>query len=81
VAALAIVGTVGGALVGFLFAGSPARIAAGVRVAGVNVGGLTASQATAKLERQASAVSQVPVVFTAVGHTWSLRPGKSRRAG
>jgi len=74
VAALAIVGTVGGALVGFLFAGSPARIAAGVRVAGVNVGGLTASQATAKLERQASAVSQVPVVFTAVGHTWSLRP-------
>jgi vancomycin resistance protein YoaR len=72
--ALAIVGTVGGALVGFLFAGSPARIAAGVRVAGVNVGGLTASQATGKLERQADAVSQVPVVFTAAGHTWRLRP-------
>ena len=75
VAALAIVGTVGGALLGFLFAGSPARIAAGVRVAGVNVGGLTASEATAKLERRASAVAQVPVAFTAAGHTWWLRPG------
>jgi len=75
VAALAIVGTVGGALVGFLFAGSPARIAAGVSVAGVNVGGLTASQATAKLERRASAVAQVPVAFEAAGHTWWLRPG------
>ena len=75
VTALAIVGTVGGALVGFLFAGSPARIAAGVRVAGVNVGGLTASEATAKLERRASAVSQVPVAFEAAGHTWWLRPG------
>jgi vancomycin resistance protein YoaR len=40
----------------------------------VNVGGLTASQATAKLERQAGAVAQVPVVFTAAGHTWRLRP-------
>ena len=75
VAALAIVGTVGGALLGFFFAGSPARIAAGVRVAGVNVGGLTASEATAKLERRASAVAQVPVAFTAAGHTWWLRPG------
>jgi vancomycin resistance protein YoaR len=74
-AALAIVGTVGGALLGFLFAGSPARIAAGVSVAGVNVGGLTASEATAKLERRASAVAQVPVAFTAAGHTWWLRPG------
>jgi vancomycin resistance protein YoaR len=73
VAALAIVGVVGGALLGFLFAGSPDRIAAGVRVAGVNVGGLTTSEATAKLERQARAAAQVPVVFTAAGHTWRLR--------
>jgi len=74
VAALAIVGVVGGALLGFLFAGSPDRIAAGVRVAGVNVGGLTAHEATAKLEGQARAVAQEPVVFTAAGHTWRLRP-------
>jgi vancomycin resistance protein YoaR len=74
VAALAIVGAASGALIGIIFAGSPARIAAGVRVAGVNVGGLTASQATARLERQAGAVAQVPVVFTGAGHTWRLRP-------
>jgi vancomycin resistance protein YoaR len=74
IAALAIVGAVAGALLGFVFAGSPDRIAAGVQVAGVNVGGLTASEATAKLERQARAVSQIPVAFTAAGHTWRLRP-------
>ncbi len=73
-AALAIVGAAGGALVGFLFAGSPDRIAAGVRVAGINVGGLTAQEATAKLERQARAAAQVPVAFTAAGNTWRLRP-------
>ena len=70
-----IVGVVAGALLGFVFAGSPDRIAAGVTVAGVNVGGLTASEATRKLERQARATSQIPVVFTAAGHTWQLRPG------
>jgi vancomycin resistance protein YoaR len=69
-----IVGVVCGAVLGFLFAGSPERIAAGVKVDGVDVGGLTAKQATAKLERQARAVSQVPVVFTAEGRTWRLRP-------
>ncbi len=61
-------------LLGFLFAGSPERIAAGVRVAGVNVGGLTAAQATAKLEREARIAARVPVVFTAAGRTWRLRP-------
>jgi vancomycin resistance protein YoaR len=69
-----VVGVVSGAVLGFLFAGSPERIAAGVKVDGVDVGGLTAKQATAKLERQARAVSQVPVAFTADGHTWRLRP-------
>jgi vancomycin resistance protein YoaR len=73
VAALAIVGVVLGILLGFLFSGSPDRVAAGVKVAGVDVGGLTSAEATAKLERQARAVSQVPVVFTAAGHSWRLR--------
>jgi vancomycin resistance protein YoaR len=73
VAALAIVGAVGGALLGFLFAGSPDQIAAGVRVAGIEVGGLTAAEATAKLERQARVAAQVPVVFNAAGNTWRLR--------
>ena len=72
--ALAIVAAVGGALLGFVFAGSPSRIAAGVRVAGVNVGGLTASEATSKLEQHSRSVAQVPITFTAAGHTWQLKP-------
>ena len=61
-------------MLGFVFAGSPSRIAAGVRIEGVNVGGLTASQARAKLERRAAAKARVPVTFTAAGHVWRLRP-------
>jgi vancomycin resistance protein YoaR len=74
VAALAFVAVVIGLLIGFVFAGSPDRIAAGVRIAGVSVGGLTAREATAKLERQASSVANVPVVFTAADRSWPLRP-------
>jgi vancomycin resistance protein YoaR len=71
---LAVVAAVGGALLGLVFAGSPNRIAAGVRIEGVNVGGMTASQARAKLERRAAAKAKVPVTFTAVGREWRLRP-------
>ena len=71
---LAVVAAVGGALLGLVFAGSPNRIAAGVRIEGVNVGGMTASEARAELERRAAAKAQVPVTFTAAGHKWRLRP-------
>jgi vancomycin resistance protein YoaR len=71
---LAIVVAVGGAVLGFVFAGSPTRIAAGVRIDGVEVGGLTAGEARAKLERRANALAQVPVTFTAAGREWRLRP-------
>jgi vancomycin resistance protein YoaR len=74
IAAVAVVAAVAGLLIGFVFAGSPDRIAAGVRVAGVGVGGLTQAQAAAKLERRAEAVASVPVVFTAAGRSWPLRP-------
>jgi vancomycin resistance protein YoaR len=73
-AALAVVAVVGGVLLGLVFAGSPTRIAAGVRIAGVNVGGLTASEARTKLERRSAALAQVPVTFTAGRHEWRLRP-------
>ena len=53
------------ALVGLVFAGSPARIAAGVAIAGVDVGGLTQEEARALLERRFDRVARVPVVFTA----------------
>ena len=71
---LAVVAVAGGAVLGFVFAGSPGRIAAGVTIDGVNVGGLTASEARAKLEARAAALAQVPVIFTAAGHEWRLRP-------
>ena len=38
----------------------PTRIAAGVRIDGVDVGGLTAGEARTKLERRASALAQCP---------------------
>ena len=64
-----------GVALGLAFAGSPGRIADGITVAGVDVGGLTAGEATAKLEARAHAVANVPVTFTAAGHRWRLRPG------
>ena len=63
---LAIVAVVVGVVLGLSFAGSSGRIAAGVKIEGVNVGGLNAGQARAKLER--------PVTFSAVGHEWRLKP-------
>ena len=60
--------------IGLLFAGSPTRIAAGVRVAGVNVGGLSAEDARALLQRRAGALLRVPVAFTAGGHSFRVTP-------
>jgi vancomycin resistance protein YoaR len=64
---------IAGVVLGLAFAGSPDRIAGGVRIAGINVGGLTPGEATARLETKARAVASVPVVFTAEGHLWKLR--------
>jgi vancomycin resistance protein YoaR len=51
-------------LVGLAFAGSEARLAAGVEVAGVEVGGLTTREARTLLESRAERVEDVPIVFT-----------------
>jgi len=40
----------------------------------VDVGGLSAADARKLLERRSRALADVPVVFTAAGHTWRLRP-------
>ncbi|HEY3189186.1 MAG TPA: peptidoglycan binding domain-containing protein, partial [Solirubrobacteraceae bacterium] len=61
-------------VVGLVFAGSPARIAEGVTIAGVDVGGLTPSAAVRTLERRAAAASRVPVVFTAAGKQFRASP-------
>jgi vancomycin resistance protein YoaR len=61
-------------LVGLAFAGSPARIAEGVTIAGVDVGGLTPREAVRTLEARAVAASRVPVVFTAAGQRFRASP-------
>ena len=61
-------------VLGLAFAGRPDRIAAGVRIAGVDVSGLTTGEALARLESRARAVANVPVVFRAEGHDWRVRP-------
>jgi vancomycin resistance protein YoaR len=61
------------ALVGLAFAGSPARIAEGVYIAGVDVGGLTKGEARALLESRFERVARVPIVFTAGGEEYPIK--------
>jgi len=55
------------AVVGLVFAGTPATLASGTSIDGVDVGGLTQRQAVARLGAKEAAVAAVPVVFTAAG--------------
>jgi vancomycin resistance protein YoaR len=64
------------AALGLAFAGSPERLADGVEIAGVEVGGLTPSQATRFLERRAARLANVPVTFTDGRRSWKLRPAR-----
>jgi vancomycin resistance protein YoaR len=65
-----------GALLGFAFAGSTAKLPAGARVAGVSVSGLDADEARGRLERRADRLRHVPVEFRAAGRTWKIRPSE-----
>ena len=60
--------------VGVVFAGSSDRIAAGVRVADVNVAGKTPQEAEAQLQKLAKRYAGIPVVFAADAQRFSLRP-------
>ncbi len=64
----------GGTTLGLVFAGSPARLPAGSQIAGVDVSGLTPGDAQAMLERRSRELGRTPVVFTADGKTWRVRP-------
>jgi vancomycin resistance protein YoaR len=75
-AVAATVLALGGIVLGLAFAGSPKRLPAGVRIAGVEVGGLTPSRAQALLEQKARALEHVPVTFRAAGHTWRFAPSQ-----
>ena len=59
-------------VLGFAFAGSAGRLADGTQIAGVDVGGLTAKQATHKLESSWSAANEQPGAFTAGGKTFRI---------
>jgi len=63
---------------GLAFAGSSNRLADGVRIAGIDVGGKTPRQAQRILAARADALASVPVTFRVGSHTWRLEP---RRLG
>jgi vancomycin resistance protein YoaR len=62
------------AVFGAVFAGSPTRIAAGITIAGVSVGGMTPAAAQQLLERRAEALDDVPVTFLAGDEEWKITP-------
>ena len=64
----------GGTVLGLAYAGSPERLPAGSQIAGVDVSGLTAGEARALLESKSRNLANDPVVFTAEGKRWRVRP-------
>jgi vancomycin resistance protein YoaR len=59
-----------------LFAGSPARLAEGTTVAGLDVGGLGVQAARSRLTARADALAHKPVTFVAGGRTFELTPSQ-----
>jgi vancomycin resistance protein YoaR len=77
-AILAAIAALAAVVLGLVFAGSPSRIAAGVTIAGVDVGGMTTKEAQRTLRQKAEALAAVPVTFRVGRHVWRLQP---RRLG
>jgi vancomycin resistance protein YoaR len=63
---------------GLAFAGSSNRLADGVRIAGIDVGGKTPREAERILAGRAATLAAVPVTFRVGEHQWRLEP---RRLG
>ena len=61
-----------GAVLGLAFAGSPAHLPVGVRIAGVDVGGMTPGAAKSLLKQRWQRVEHVPVSFQIDNQHWSL---------
>jgi vancomycin resistance protein YoaR len=59
---------------GFVFAGSSSKLAQGVEISGVDVGGLSTADARRLLEQREKQYVRVSVVFTAAGHSWRITP-------
>jgi vancomycin resistance protein YoaR len=77
-AIIAVLAALAAMVLGLAFAGSPSRLADGVQIAGVDVGGKTPREARALLDRRAKGLASVPVVFRVGSRTWRLEP---RRLG
>src|SRR5439155_6958681 len=56
-AIVAVIAGLAATVLGLVFAGSPSRLADGVRIAGIGVGGKTPRQAQAILQRKADALA------------------------
>lgn len=65
-----------GLLLLLAFAGSPATLAEGVRIAGVDVGGLTPSEARRLLEQRSESFARRPVTFVSGSRRWELTPAQ-----
>src|SRR6266508_100033 len=61
-------------MLGLAFAGSPSRLADGVRIAGIDVGGMTPGRARAVLDRRSKALADLPVTFRVGSRTWQVEP-------
>jgi vancomycin resistance protein YoaR len=75
---LAAIAALAAIVLGLAFAGSPSRLAGGVRVAGVDVGGMTPKEAERVLKQKSDSLASVPVSFRVGSHVWRLQP---RRLG
>jgi vancomycin resistance protein YoaR len=76
-ARLAVLGMLGAAVVivlGLVFAGSPDKLANGTRIAGVDVGGLSAADAEQLLQRRSDRLTGVPVTFVFGAHRFQVTP-------
>ena len=71
---VAVFAALAGMVLGLAFAGSTSRLASGVRIAGVDVGGKTPHQARSTLERRADELASVPVTFRVGSRTWQMQP-------
>jgi vancomycin resistance protein YoaR len=73
-AIVAVLAALAVTVLGLAFAGSPNRLADGIRVAGVDVGGMTPGRAKSVLEERSQALADEPVTFRVGSRTWSLEP-------
>jgi vancomycin resistance protein YoaR len=73
-AIVAVVAALAVMVLGLAFAGSPSRLADGVRIAGVDVGGMTPGHARSVLDQRSKALADEPVTFRVGSRTWNLEP-------